>query len=399
MTTKTARSSLFGALAGLLAAGTAQAGPAEELAGRDDWNAAGGMEWRGTNGVHGQGSLRILAERAFAEGMVGDWRLNLTVVNANVATGTAQPGTAIGKRVAAETSTPLAETDVYFPALSLRREVNDWTMIGKLSSTPMGGPVSALPTGSVEATRYGQPLILTGRLFADPVVASMLSYTGMRDPVSGQNWGRVVDMGGSAQAIWLATERIGVGLGGEAAYLTGEDVKDNTRFSTRLDAAYDLRPQGFDHLRVGPFVSYAHFQRNLSHYTYGHGGYYSPSSDVREGILLDALTTEGRPWQVELKTSLALGQAREDAAPRFWVGGGGSGGDYAGSSTNGINSEVSLRASALLADQLILSGFARYQAAPQYTDMALGAFLTVPFSPRGGVFSTDLPNSVFTPFR
>ncbi|HLO76696.1 MAG TPA: cellulose synthase subunit BcsC-related outer membrane protein [Magnetospirillum sp.] len=382
----------------LMASSTAMAEPLDPLAGRNDWNAGGGIELRTTNGVHGQGSLRILAERAFAEGMVADWRVNMTLVRANVATGMATPGTDLGKRFAAETSSPLPETDIVFPIVSVRHESDDWTTSAKLSSTPMGGPISPRPVGSVAATHYGSSTILDGRLFAEPVVASMLSYTGTRDPVTGQYWGRVVDQGAGAQATFLLGERTSLAFGGEGAYLQGQDVADNYRVNGRVDAAYDFRPDGFDHLRVGPFVSYSHFDRNLSHYTYGHGGYYSPDSDVREGLLVDALTAEGRPWQVEMKTSLALGQVQEASSPRFPVGGGG-GADYAASSSNGINSEISLRASALVSEQLILSGFGRYQAAPQYTDMAVGAFLTVPFSPRGGVFSADLPNSIFTPFR
>lgn len=189
-----------------------------------------------------------------------------------------------------------------------------------------------------------------------------------------------------------------VGLSGEAAALQGEDVKDNTRVSARLDLSYDLKPDGFDHLRVGPFASYARFDHNLSHYTWGHGGYYSPSQDLRQGLALDALTTEGQRWQVEARASVALAQAEEDAAPRFWLGDD-AGGQYDASRTDGVNGQVSLRASTLLGDHLILSGFSRYQAAPQYTDVAIGAFLTIPFSARGGVFSADLPDSVFTPFR
>lgn len=380
-----------------LASVAAVAGPAEELAGRADWHAGGGVEMRTTNGTKGQGNLDILAERAFVEGMVSDWRVNLTLVRALVETGMPQPNTFIGRRAGVDTSAPMDGADIYFPMLSARREIEGWSYGARLSSTPMNGPISAQPTGGVNVTRYGQSVILNGRLFSDPVVGSMLSYTGMRDPVTGRYWGRVTDNGGAAQATWLATDRIGIGAGLERAYLRGQDVKDNARMAARVDAAYDFRPDGFDHLRLGPFVSYAHFDHNLSHYTYGHGGYYSPQRDWRQGLLLDALTTEGRQWQVEFKSSLALGQAWEAASPHIWVGDGNR--TWEGSSNHGLNSEVSLRASALLTDQLILSGFARYQAAPQYTDMALGAFLTVPFSPRGGVFSADLPDSVFTPFR
>ncbi|WP_019646415.1 cellulose synthase subunit BcsC-related outer membrane protein [Novispirillum itersonii] len=367
------------------------------LAGRSDWQAGTGAERRSTNGTHGEGSLHITVERAYAEGMVDDWRLTLMVVRAEINTGFAAG--AIGRRPGGgERSSPLAEADVVFPTLTLRQESDDWTTLLRVGTTPLGGAVSARLSGRAELTHYGDDVILGGKVFAEPVVSSMLSYTGMRDPVSGDSWGRVMDMGGGAQAIWLPWPQVGVGLSGEAAALQGEDVKDNTRVSARLDLSYDLKPDGFDHLRVGPFASYARFAHNLSHYTWGHGGYYSPSQDLRQGLALDALTTEGQRWQVEARASVALAQAEEDAAPRFWLGDD-AGGQYDASRTDGVNGQVSLRASALLGDHLILSGFSRYQAAPQYTDVAIGAFLTIPFSARGGVFSADLPDSVFTPFR
>lgn len=368
------------------------------LAGRSDWMAGGGVERRSTNGTHGEGSLQITAQRAYAEGMVDDWRLTLMVVSAEVNSGS--PTGSIGQRpTGSDRFAPQAEADVVFPSVTLRQEQDDRTTMLRLTSSPIGGPVSALPAGRVETTVYGASVIVGGKLFAEPVVSSMLSYTGMRDPVSGRSWGRVMDIGGGAQAVWLPWDGVGIGLSAEAAALQGQDVKDNRRISTRLDLSYDLKPDGFDHLRIGPFLSYAHFANNLSHYTWGHGGYYSPSRDLREGVSLDALTTEGERWQLEAKASLALAQAEEAAAPRYWLTDGGSGGAYAGSSTDGIATQVSLRASTLLGDHLILSGFSRYQAAPQYTDVAVGAFLTIPFSARAGVFSADLPDSVFAPFR
>jgi hypothetical protein len=53
----------------------------------------------------------------------------------------------------------------------------------------------------------------------------------------------------------------------------------------------------------------------------------------------------------------------------------------------------------LLTDRLILSGFGRATMAPYYSDTSFGLTLTYSFAPRSGLFSGELPDSIFQPFR
>jgi hypothetical protein len=273
-----------------------------------------------------------------------------------------------------------------------------WTVAARLSSTPLDAPMAAVPTASVAVTRLGDPLAITVRMFDEDVPATMLSWGGLRDPASGRNWGRVLQRGGALQAVYLPADQVSLSLSGSGSELSGRDVEDNAHLSLRGDAAYDLRLQSLDHLRVGPFLSIDHYDTNLSHYSFGQGGYYSPDVDGRAGVLVDGLTREGETWQAEVKTSLSYGYAYQASSPRFDIGLEPVG-RYDPTTTLGLNRDLSLRGSLLLSDHLILSGFARGAMAPNYTDYTIGAFLSLALSPRRGVFSADLATGLFQPFR
>jgi tetratricopeptide (TPR) repeat protein len=371
--------------------------PNPSLSGQPGWLVGTGMETALISGAPGQDRFNALAGRIFAEGMSGPVRIGVSLTGAGIDIGTPPQDALIGLRPGPDQVTPTTGAGIIQPELSLSWETPGWTTSTGLGLTPLNAPVSPLPTASLSVTHYMDRVILSGRVFAESVTNSLLSYGGMHDPVTGAAWGRVMDIGGSLQAIYLPADRVSVSFTGEGAHLIGDDVVSNNRLSLRLDVAYDFRPQGLDHLRVGPFVSFAHYERNLDFFTFGQGGYYSPDSDTREGILIDLLTAEGRRWQVEAKQSLAYGNVSEAASPEYPLSN--SSPTFPGTRFSGVDADTQLRGSVLLSDHLILSGFMGYSNAPGYKGWVTGVFLSVPFDARRGVFSVDLPDSTFRPFN
>lgn len=128
--------------------------------------------------------------------------------------------------------------------------------------------------------------------------------------------------------MWAPGGRISAALGAEWAELGGRDVADNHRYQFSGSLAYDLRPEGFDYLRVGPLLQYSAYQRNLRHFTYGHGGYCSPQRNLQWG---------------------------------------------------------------LLAPHLIVGAYAAVSSAPGYDHAHAGVMLRVTFEPRSSLVSADLP--------
>lgn len=114
------------------------------------------------------------------------------------------------------------------------------------------------------------------RLSRRPVASSVLSYAGMRDPRTGTVWGGVLATGGGVSLSWDQGERDGIWLNFDHHRLTGENVADNHR--TRLMGGYYRRlilaPN--EELSVGVNLMHWRYRQDLSDYTLGHGGYYSP---------------------------------------------------------------------------------------------------------------------------
>ena len=369
-----------------------------EVVGRDGLSAAAGLEVRHSSGSGGLGRLDILGPRSEIQAAEDGVRLTLSLVDAVIAGGSAGPLASIGSRPAPDNASPNSRLQAWLPAAGLSIERPNWTGEAVLSSSPLGASLSAQPTGSISVTHYGERDILSGRFFSQDVNGSMLSFAGSRDPVTGKSWGRVIDSGMGVQGIYLPAERVSLAANAELARLVGIDVAENSRVALRGDAAYDFRPDGFDHLRLGPFLSFAHFERNLSGYTIGQGGYYSPDSDERAGLLLDLQTKENARWLVETKLSAAYAWI-DDAGGAVFPLSASASPSFASRHPNGLSTDASLRAGLLVADHAALSGFGRYAEAAGYHDYSIGVMLTLSLEGRGGLVSPDLGRFSLTPFR
>ncbi len=144
-----------------------------------------------------------------------------------------------------------------------------------LGSTPLGQDLSTLVGGiqwSPKLTDY-LTLILTGERRA--VTDSLLSYVGVKDSLTGKQWGRVTKNGGNALLSYDNGDA-GFYVGGGAYSYLGENVASNK--SIQATAGAYVRPIHSDdrELKAGMSVSWMDFSKNLSYFSYGQGGYFSP---------------------------------------------------------------------------------------------------------------------------
>ncbi|MBP2168906.1 thioredoxin-like negative regulator of GroEL [Erwinia toletana] len=148
-----------------------------------------------------------------------------------------------------------------------------------LGSTPLGQDLSTLVGGiqwSPKLTDY-LTLILTGE--RRPVTDSLLSYVGATDKLSGESWGRVTKNGGNALLSYDDGDAGFYAGAGAYSYL-GENVTSNK--SLVANAGAYVRPFHFEdrELKTGISMSWMDFSKNLSYYSYGQGGYFSPQDYV-----------------------------------------------------------------------------------------------------------------------
>lgn len=148
-----------------------------------------------------------------------------------------------------------------------------------------------------------------------PLTGSLLSYAGARDPVTGQIWGGVVATGISARigrpfGAWSAS------LSGGYALLQGKNVQDNTRLQLRAAIDRDVWRTPDDSINAGLALSLWRYGKDLSEYTWGHGGYYSPRNYAALSLPIEWGGRRGRfTWQ--LRGALSLSRSSSAATDYF----------------------------------------------------------------------------------
>jgi tetratricopeptide (TPR) repeat protein len=148
-----------------------------------------------------------------------------------------------------------------------------------------------------------------------PVDDSLLSYAGTVDPVTGLAWGGVLRerayLGGRFSDDQLSL----YGLL-SAANVDGDRVDSNTEW--RADAGFLHRAASGSGwvARIGGFVEASGYAANRSHFTLGHGGYFSPEKFLSVGPLFEF---QGRRDDRSFRIEGGVGwqEVREDSSDFF----------------------------------------------------------------------------------
>ena len=147
------------------------------------------------------------------------------------------------------------------------------------------------------------------------VTDSLLSWSGVRDPRTGQSWGGVVRSGGRLQLEYV-TGPVGVYmLGGYSAY-TGQNVARNNRFEAGAGMQYTVWRLPDEELTAGLDLVYFGFDNNQRLFTLGNGGYFSPQSYFAVNVPVDWRARSGNlSWR--LGGTIGYQSFRENAANFF----------------------------------------------------------------------------------
>lgn len=184
-----------------------------------------------------------------------------------------------------------------------------------IGSTPLGQDLNTLVGGvkwSPKLTNY-LSLIFTGERRS--LTDSLLSYVGLKDQYSGKTWGQVTKNGGDVQLSYDDGDAgFYVGAGGYS-YL-GNNVESNTSFNA--NAGVYLRPyhDEYQTLQTGLSMSYMDFSKNLSQFTFGQGGYFSPQNYVSVSLPVD-LTQKYNNWTLKVGGAVGYQSYSQDESPYF----------------------------------------------------------------------------------
>lgn len=148
-----------------------------------------------------------------------------------------------------------------------------------LGSTPMDFKVVDVVGGVSYRGDLG-PLGYTLDAHRRPLSSSLLAFGGQTDPNTGITWGGVRAMGGSVSISYDNGKAHGVWSTLGADSLVGQHVAGNERLRWMTGYYYKIINENNQRLTVGLSDMLWHYSNDLSGYSLGQGGCYSPQRYV-----------------------------------------------------------------------------------------------------------------------
>lgn len=139
---------------------------------------------------------------------------------------------------------------------------------------------------------------------------------------------------------------------------------------------------------------YEHYEKNLSHFTLGHGGYFSPEHYVNAGLGVNFLTEEGRSFVIKGRAVVGAQMIDEAGAPWFPLIDP-SRGSYASNEQVGEALDFELKGVWLAASNLQIGAGAAMRRTNNFEDYSGGLFIRYFFDDRKASYSTDIPDGLF----
>ncbi|WP_413556163.1 cellulose synthase subunit BcsC-related outer membrane protein [Brenneria sp. L3-3Z] len=248
-----------------------------------------------------------------------------------------------------------------------------------IGTTPLGQDLSSLVGGVQWSPKLSDYTTLTLNAERRPVTDSLLSYVGVRDRFEGKKWGAVTRNGGGVN---LSYDNGDAGFYSGLGYYSylGDNVASNKGLTT--SSGVYIRPYRYDdrELKLGVNVSYMDFSKNLSYFSYGQGGYFSPQDYISVSFPVEysqqydswsyklsgavgyqsysqkesAYFPNNPAWQSELESLVAAGYGSE-----AW---------YPGKSQNGIGYNLKAEGNYKLNKNMIIGGQAGYDTFGDYSE-------------------------------
>lgn len=192
-----------------------------------------------------------------------------------------------------------------------------WT--ADIGTTPIGFEVVDV-VGGVSYSGDWQQIGWTATASRRPISSSLLAFGGAKDPITGTTWGGVRATGASLGLSYDRGEAHGVWSDLSFHQITGKNVADNHRARAMAGYYYKLINEDNRRLTVGANTMWWSYQKDLSGYSLGQGGYYSPQQYVSFGLPINyRQRTEN--WSWELGGTVSWSYAKTKNQRRYPLGG------------------------------------------------------------------------------
>lgn len=213
---------------------------------------------------------------------------------------------------------------------------------------------------------------------------------GTKDKYSGKTWGAVVKSGGG---LSLSYDDGDAGAYGGASYYKyqGENVADNS--AVMGNAGFYYRPLHTDEkeIKVGINADYMNYAENLSNFSFGQGGYFSPQNYISLSVPVEYSRNAG-DWSYKLSGAVgyqAYSQKQSDYFPTEsewqnnldWLVDAGFGEEshYAAKTSRGVSYNVKLQGNYKLSPQMSVGGALGYDTVGEYSEANAQLYLKYSF--------------------
>lgn len=268
-----------------------------------------------------------------------------------------------------------------------------------LGTTPLGFAVTNWVGGvswNTDIKDLGVSLTASRR----PISSSLLSYAGAEDPnpASGKTWGGVIATGAAIGLSYDQGNANGVWADISAHQITGENVADNSRERLMAGYYYKLLNENNRRATIGLNGMLWHYAKDLSDYSLGQGGYYSPQSYTSLSVPVTwRQRTEN--WSYDLGASLSWSHSKTSGEARYPVNFGSLTADNpksSDSSSNGFGYTLRAVIERRLTDHWTLGVGMDIQEAKDYTPSH--GLLYARYSMAGWEGDLDMPPQPLTPY-
>jgi Tfp pilus assembly protein PilF len=184
-----------------------------------------------------------------------------------------------------------------------------------IGTTPLGFPTTNVVGNVTFKGSFGDAWNYRADVSRRAVTDSVLSFAGAKDARTDDRWGGVVATGVRGD-IGYDDGTYGVYSYLSAHGLTGKNVASNSRVETGGGAYLHLLNSASSKLTLGMNIGLMGYEKNLSYYTFGQGGYFSPQSFVSVAFPVDWTGRADRlAWRVN--ASLGVQSFTQKSSPYF----------------------------------------------------------------------------------
>ena len=396
------------------AANTQTLGVADELAQINRQQAStvsGGIVFRNRSGEDGLSTLNDIEAPIQGRIAAGNGHVVVTATPVTLDAGTASSSTStlarFGAGLSNDTSAKAAIAGTNnagsqtASGVGLSVGYDSQSVSGDIGVTPLGFRETNIVAGAQYNGGITDKVSYSLAVARRAVTDSLLSYAGTRDAGSGLEWGGVTSSGALASLAW-DDGTSGLYLNGSFQYYGGNNVASNNAVKGGGGVYTRLLKDADQTLTIGVNTTLMRYNKNLSYFTYGQGGYFSPQQYVILNLPVEWTGRNGA-FTYDVKGSIGVQHYREDASNYFPLGTAaasqqtaaryaaliGTGVDsnavYPGQSKTGVSYSLSAVGEYQLAPQLSFGATASLGNAYEYREWLAAVYVRYSFTKQTGL--------------